>query len=140
MVAAPLPLVRRQIAAVRRLISAHDPYAANTKRLSCETGEDGQIIEEYSVLDRFGPVTLGYRTTITLDRSGAVRYDTSLLGGRVHMTTRQSCEAVDGRVRIHDTVDITAPPVLLQIVYAGVASAQTDLLARLKAAAEAADN
>ncbi|MET8428787.1 hypothetical protein [Nocardia sp. NPDC004860] len=133
--------MRDQIAALRHDLPAHDRYVVDATLLRSRS-DGAQSIDDYDVLDRIGPrpiaLTIRYRTRITWDENdGSVIYATPLPFG-IHLHTRHTCQAEGEKTRIRETVDVTAPPVLLPIVYRGVATAQTRLLAHVKATAESA--
>ncbi|MFE3281485.1 hypothetical protein [Nocardia sp. NPDC059239] len=81
LVAAPLALVRDQIAALRHDIPAHDRYVVDATLLRSRS-DGSQSIDDYAVLDRIGPrpiaLTIRYRTRITWDdNNGTVIYATN---------------------------------------------------------------
>ena len=138
-IAAPLELVREQLAALRHDIPAHDRFAVASMLLR-DYAVDGKVVEEFLVRDRIGPgpmaFTFDYHTCITLaETDGTITYNTRLPAG-IHLLTRQSVSPCDGRTQVRETIDVTAPLALLGIVYIGVTAGQKAVLAQLKAATE----
>ncbi|MFD6356647.1 hypothetical protein [Nocardia tengchongensis] len=139
-ISAPLTAVKERIAELRDDMPSHDRFAIETS-LRHSHSDSRRIVEDFVVRDRIGrkpiAITFDYHTRVTLDlTSGSVTYDTYLPAG-VHMLTRQAIEPHNGRVRIRETIDVTAPLPLLWIVYSGVTTAQRYLLACVQAELEA---
>jgi ligand-binding SRPBCC domain-containing protein len=111
------------------------PLIVNVRHSETSTASDGTVIDHYIIRDRMkqGPflLTFSYRVEMSIDTTGVIVSDAHQFPG-IYLHNRTQCLPEGSGTRVKESVEITAPGLLLKTVYTQALSSHKKMFEKLK--------